>query len=155
MVLLSHEGYSGEEIARITRHSDDTVRRWLHRFQAGGCPGLREGARSGRPPTITRAVEQRLAQWVQLSPRKCGIHRPTWTMAKLAQFVERRVGVRVTPECLRRHLHRLDFVCRRPTWTVKHLARQQPGYAPTKGRSPGGYGIRRRGPMSTSRMRRN
>ncbi len=155
MVLLSSQGYLVEEIAQITHHSDDTVRRWLHRFQSHGCAGLHEEPRSGRPPTITQAVEQLLRQWAQLSPRECGIHRPTWTMAKLAQFVERRVGVRVTPECLRRHLHRLDFVCRRPTWTVKHLARQQPGYAQKKGRLPDSYGIRRRVRMSTSRMRRN
>ena len=40
MVLLSHDGYSVEEIAKITRKSDDTVRYWLHRFQHGGCSGL-------------------------------------------------------------------------------------------------------------------
>ena len=32
MVLLSHDGYCVEEIGRITRKSDDTVRNWLHRF---------------------------------------------------------------------------------------------------------------------------
>ena len=30
MVLLSLEGHPVAEIARITRQSDDTVRRWLH-----------------------------------------------------------------------------------------------------------------------------
>jgi transposase len=129
MVLLSHQGYPVEEIARITRHSDDTVRRWLRRFQRHGCPGLREQPRSGRPPAITPAVEQFLRVWAQRSPRELGVRRPAWTTAHLARQVERRWGVRVTPECIRRHLRRLDFVCGRPTWTVKHLARAQPGYA--------------------------
>jgi transposase len=152
-VLLSHEGYSVEEIARITRPSDDTVRRWRHRFQDGGCPGLREGARPGRPPKITAAVQHLLRAGGQLSPRVFGIRRPAWTMANRARLAERRLGVRVTAECIRQHVHRLDFVCRRPTWTVKHLAQAQPGYAQKKGPSPGGCGTRRPGPTSTSKTR--
>jgi transposase len=153
MVLLSHQGYPVEEVARITRHSDDTVRRWLRRFQRHGCLGLQEEARSGRPPTITPAVQHLLRAWVQLSPREFGVHRPAWTTANLARLVERRLGIRVTPECIRRHLHRLDVVCRLPTWTVKHRARAQPGYAQKKGRLPGCCGTRRAGPMSTYRTR--
>ena len=129
MILLSHQGDSLQEIASITHQSDETVRRWLHRFQQRGCPGLRQAPRSGRPPKITPAVTQLLRQWAQLCPRELDVQRPTWTTANLARLVQRRLGVRVTPECIRQHLHRLDFVCRRPTWTVKHLARQQPGYA--------------------------
>jgi transposase len=155
MVLLSHQGYSPQQIASITGQSDETVRRWLHRFHQRGCPGLREAPRPGRPPTITPAVMQLLRQWAQLSPRELGVHRPTWTTADLARLVERRLGVRVTPECVRQHLHRLDFVCRRPTWTVKHLARQQPGYAQKKGRLRGCCGTRRAAPTSTCRTRRS
>jgi transposase len=154
MVLLSARGYPPQAIARITRHSDDTVRRWLRRFQQG-CPGLGEQPRSGRPPKITTAIEHLLRDWAQLSPRQFGIHRPTWTTAKLAGLVERTLGVRVTPECIRQHLHRLDFVCRRPTWTVKHLARAQPGYAQKKGRLHGCCATRRAGPTSTCRTRRS
>jgi transposase len=153
MVLLSSRGYPPQEIARITRHSDDTVRHWLHRFQQYGCLGLREQPRPGRPPKLTAAIDHLLRDWAQLSPRQFGIHRPTWTTSKLAGLVERTLGVRVTPECIRRHLHRLDFVCRRPTWTVKHRARAQHGYAQKKGRLPGCCDTRRVGPTSTCRTR--
>ena len=43
MVLLSRQGYSVNEIAGITHQSDDTVRRWLHRFMREGCVGVQEG----------------------------------------------------------------------------------------------------------------
>lgn len=155
MVLLAHQGYSLSEIAAITRHSHETVRRWLNRFRKRGCPGLCEAARPGRSPKITPAVEQLLRDWALLSPRELGVHRPSWTTANLARLVERQLGIRVTPECIRQHLHRLDFVCRRPTWTVKHLARAQPGYAQKKGRSPGCCGARRVARMSTCRTRRS
>jgi transposase len=153
MALLSHQGYSLRQIASITRQSDETVRRWLHRFRNRGCPGLRERPRPGRPAKVTPAVEELLRQWALLSPREFDVHRPSWTCANLARLVERLLGVRVTDECIRQHLHRLDFVCRRPTWTVKHLARQQPGYAQKRGRSPGYCGTRRVARTSTCRTR--
>ena len=124
MVLLSCDGYSVNEIAKITRKSDDTVRYWLHRFEQGGCAGLMEAPHVGRPPKITARIETFLREWILQSPRDFKIHRPGWTTALLAQLVKRRFHVEVSDECIRQHLHRVHAVCRRPTWTVKHLAQQ-------------------------------
>ena len=110
MVLLSDEGYSVEEIARITRQSEYTVRRRLHRFLEDGCSGLYEAPHSGRPPEITPAIEQWLRECVLKSPRDLGAPRPSWTTAELAKLVKRQFKVEVTPECIRQHLGRLDIV---------------------------------------------
>lgn len=134
MVLLSHDGYAAAEIARITRKSDDTVRYWLHRFQQGGCAGLLEAPHSGRPPKITADIETFLHDCIQQSPRDFQINRLGWTTALFAKLVKRRFRVAVSAECIRQHLKRVNAVCRRPTWTVKHLAQQQAGYAQKKGR---------------------
>ena len=131
-VLLSLEGHSVMDIARITRQSDDTVRRWLQRFLKQGWRGLREGAHPGRPAEITPAIENFLLSCLKQSPRTFDVPRPTWTTATLAGVVQKRFGIQVSDECVRQHLQRLDIVCRRPTWTVKHLAEQQPGYAQKK-----------------------
>jgi transposase len=133
MVLLSHDGYSVAEITKITRKSDDTVRYWLDRFQQGGCSGLVEAPHSGRPPQITPRIETFLHECIPQSPRSFQINRPGWTTALLAKLVKRRFNVEVTDECIRQHLKRVHAVCRRPTWTVKHLAQQQAGYAQKKG----------------------
>lgn len=133
MVLLSQDGYSVEEIAKIARKSDDTVRYWLHRFQQGGCTGLLEAPHSGRPPQITVSIEIFLHECIPQSPRAFKINRPGWTTALLAKLVKRRFHVDVTDECIRQHLKHVNAVCRRPTWTVKHLAQQQAGYAQKKG----------------------
>jgi transposase len=109
MVLLCQHGYPVEEIARITEQSDDTIRRWLNRFNNKGCAGLREQPRWGRPAKVTAEVELLLRQWA-LQSRDLGVNRPSWTTANLARLVERLLGVRVTDECIRRHLHRLDLV---------------------------------------------
>jgi transposase len=133
MVLLSNDNYSVKEIAQITRKSDDTVRYWLHRFLQAGYAGLIEAPHSGRPPEITVGLEAFLHQCISQSPRNFKMNRPGWTTALLAKLVKRRFKVRVTDECIRQHLERVDVVCRRPTWTVKHLAEQRPGYAQKKG----------------------
>lgn len=133
MVLLSHEGYSIEEIAQITYHSKEAVRLWLHRFLEEGCAGLNEWPRSGRPAGISPTIEQFLWYCAQRSPRDFGVARPSWTTALLAKLVKQQFKVAVTPECIRQHLERIDIVCRRPTWTVKHKARQKVGYAQKKG----------------------
>ena len=132
MVLLSLEGHAVTDIARITQQSDDTIRRWLQRFIDQGWRGLMEGIHPGRPADITPAIENFLLRSLKQSPRKFDVPRPTWTAATLANAVEKRFGIQVSDECVRQHLQRLDIVCRRPTWTVKHLAKQQPGYAQKK-----------------------
>jgi transposase len=138
LVWLSQAGYAVSAIATITQQSDETVRRWLHRFAAEGCDGLLELPHLGRPPDITLVIETFIRECIeQRSPHEFGFVRATWTTALLAQAVERRYRIRVTDECIRHHLVQLDIVCRRPTWTVKHLARQQPGYAQKKARLRG------------------
>lgn len=120
MVLLANSGYVRQEIARITRQSPMSVRRWLHRFETEGGVGLLEAPRSGRPPAVTTVVK---------SPRDYGYARPGWTTALLARLVRRQFKRSVTDECIRQHLAQVDGVCRRPTWTVKHRAQAEPGYA--------------------------
>jgi transposase len=136
MILLASAGKDVSEIAAITRVSDDTVRYWLHRFLLYGYAGLIEGDHPGRPAQVTTDIECFLLDCLERSPREFGVPRPTWTTATLAQVVARRFRVEVTDECIRQHLERRDIVCRRPTWSVKHLAQQQSGYAQKKGRLP-------------------
>ena len=116
MVLLSRQGYSVNEIAGITHQSEDTVRRWLHRFMREGCAGVPESPRAGRPAAITPAVEQFLRECVRQTPREFGLRRPSWTAALLAAVVWRRFKVKVTDECIRQHLQRIDAVCRKPVY---------------------------------------
>ena len=131
-ILLAQQGYGTAEIAKIIRQSQMSVRRWLHRFSEQGCDGLLEGHRSGRPAKITPAIETFLRAVVVQSPRAFGFARPGWTTHLLARLVRRRFKQSVTNECIRQHLSQVDAVCRRPTWTVKHKAQAQPGYAQKK-----------------------
>ena len=53
LVLGSAAGLGSRALARQERMSRTTVRRWLGRFAAEGCDGLRDRPRSGRPPMMT------------------------------------------------------------------------------------------------------
>lgn len=136
-VLLAQTGYETTEIAQITRQSCWTVRRGLHRFMADGCDGLWEGLRPGRPPEITPAIELFLREALVKSPREYGLAQPNWTTMLLSKVIKRRFKCEVSDECVRQHLYDVDGVCRRPTWTVRHRAEAQPGYAQKKGQLQG------------------
>ena len=137
MIMLSLKGYSVLDIAQITQQSDDTVRRWLSRFLEHGCDGLGEELHPGRPSEVTPAIEHFLVKCLKQSPRHFGFSRPTWTTTLLSEVVNQKFQLDVSDECVRQHLQHLNIVCRRPTWTVKHLAEQQPGYAQKKAQLPG------------------
>lgn len=136
-VLLAQQGCRTAEIASITRQSPMNVRRLLHRFTDEGCASLVEAPRSGRPAEITPAIESYLRTVVVQSPHAFGIARPGWTTQLLARLVRRQFKRTVTDECIRQHLEQVGAVCRRPTWTVKHKAQAQPGYAQKKAGLPG------------------
>lgn len=52
-ILLSHQGSTREEIARICRVHRDTVSLWIDDWQEFGFQGLEDNERSGRPPILT------------------------------------------------------------------------------------------------------
>lgn len=155
MVLLSIAGKTIQEIAEIVRESDETVRRWLNRFIQGGCDGLTEGMRTGRPAKVTTEVECFLLTCIEQSPRDYGLDRSMWTTELMAKAVEAQFGQWVSGECIRQHLAQNEAVCRRPTWSVKHLAIQTPGYAQKKPPLHGFCDIRHGAGMCMSKMKLN
>lgn len=50
IILLSNEGHSTPQVAKLVRFSEDSVLYWIDRFEAEGLTGLEDRPRSGRPP---------------------------------------------------------------------------------------------------------
>lgn len=48
-VLLVCQGHSCSAVGEWLGEPPTTIQRWVHRFEAGGLSGLREGEREGRP----------------------------------------------------------------------------------------------------------
>ena|SRR5438445_4183270 len=129
MVLLALDGHAIPQIVPVVRRSRETVRRVLHRFATGELAGLVTRPRSGRPRVVTAAWEAELLRVIALSPREVGVPSATWTTDLLAGYLAAATGQRVSPETVRVHLHRLEYVCKRPTWTLKRKATEQPEWA--------------------------
>jgi transposase len=133
IVLLARDLETQSEVARVVRCSPDTVRRTLVLYQQGGRSGRR------RTPAIewhtakrTLAWQKALAAAVERGPEACGVARPTWTAPLLAQHLAEQTGIAVSEQTVRRGLDSLGYVCRRPVWTVRHKAEEQPDYLPKR-----------------------
>lgn len=68
------------------------LRPWGPRLAQAGPPGLRERARSGRPRTITGALEQPLQRLVDAAPLEHGARSSQWSGRELAAVFARAPG---------------------------------------------------------------
>lgn len=114
MVLLSAQGRTCPEIARIFETSDLTVRFWLRRFSADGPRGLYDEPRSGRPRTVTPAVVAHLDRVIREDPDQAGQVATFWTVAMLVLSILSTLKVQVGPSAVRLALHALELRWGRP-----------------------------------------
>jgi transposase len=96
---------AGHHLATVstTFHvAHSALRKWVPRFAQEGPPGLRERARSGRPPQITCALERHLPRLVDAAPLAHGALSSQWRCRALAPVFAREPGVQLGRERVRR-----------------------------------------------------
>ena len=120
MILWSNQGLSPPQIAERVRFSDETVRRWIGRYEADGIRGLLTKPRSGRPRRVTAAYEQLLNETVDQAPRDLGLPFSNWTTANLSAYMVEQTGIEITPRQVENYLKAHGWRLRRPVRTVKH-----------------------------------
>ena len=128
IVLLAQQGRSVAEIAAIVFRSRDTVERVLNRFLQGGVAALPPRKAPGMPPTVTPEWKAELLRVIDLDPHTVGVPSANWTTGLLAAYLATTTGITVTAETVRLYLRAAGYVCKRPTWTLKRQAEEQPGY---------------------------
>jgi len=77
------------------------LRTWVHRFATEGTRGLVDRPRSGRPPTITCALEQHLNRLVDHDPLEHGSLSSQWSCRELATVLAQQTGVQLGRERVR------------------------------------------------------
>jgi transposase len=131
IVLLARQLSSQAAIACVVGCSVDTVRRTLQRYRHRGRAALHGPVRLRHSRTRrTVGWQQALAGAMARGPAACGIERPTWTAPLLAAYLAEQTGLTVSERTVRRGLRSLGYVCRRPTWTLRHKAAAEPDYFP-------------------------
>ncbi len=128
MLLLSAKGQTSTQIAQTVLRSQDTVVRVLKRFITGGVEAVPRRTAPGRERTVTAAWEGELLRVIELDPHEVRQDTANWTTERLAEYLCEQTGIQVTEETVRVYLHAHDYVCKRPTWTLRRKAETQANY---------------------------
>jgi transposase len=128
IVLLADEGRHAPEIAWLVRRGPHQVRKVLRRFQTEGLAGLVPRKAPGRAVQVTPAWRNELQRVIELDPHTVGVDSAVWTTRLLADYLAAVTGYRTGIETVRVHLHRLGYVCKRPTWSLKRKSTEQAGW---------------------------
>lgn len=112
VVLLRSIGVTWQQIRMTLFCSNDLIAETMRRWNAGRLDGIAQEQRAGDViPEWLRAV----ARWVStLAPQDFGYFRSRWSCEILAEVLSWEQGIRLSAESVRRGLHRLGFVWRRP-----------------------------------------
>ena len=108
-LALVLEGASREEAARAAGMDRQTLRDWVHRYNAEGLDGLSDRRRPGPRPRLTREQEAELATAVERGPdpERDGVVR--WRRVDLQALIETRFTVRLHERSVGKVLRRLGF----------------------------------------------
>ena len=105
VLLAAERGMVAAEIAAVVRMHEETVRRWLVRYQAEGLKGLADAPRPGAPLQISQAYRDQLLALVRRRPRGLGLRFSLWTGDRLADYLAERTGIRASKTSVYRLLN--------------------------------------------------
>lgn len=108
-LALVLDGQSRTEAARSCGMDRQTLRDWVHRYNAEGLTGLSDRPLPGRPPRLSAEQMRELAQIVETGPDPATDGVVRWRRIDLCDVVERRFGVRVAERTMGAILRRLGF----------------------------------------------
>jgi putative transposase len=150
-LALVLEGASRGEAAKACGMDRQTLRDWVHRYNAEGIDGLVDRPPPGRPPRLTAEQEAELAAIVVNGPDLAEHGVVRWRRVDLRVVIERRFAVRLHERTVGKVLRKLGF--RRLSARPRHPAVDAAAQAAFKKTSPSWRAARspRRPPASPSR----
>jgi len=118
-VLECGRGKGVVEVARTLGVTRQSVYNWVRRYQHAGKPtSLADAPRTGRPRQAHGAAETLLQVLIMASPEQCGYHATYWTVPLLLDQVRQNLGTACCDTTIRRSLHRLGYVWKRPRYVL-------------------------------------
>src|SRR4051795_10152536 len=87
------DGMSREEAARVGGMDRQTLRDWVHRFNAAGVDGLRDFPPEGHPPRLSPEQLAALGEIVETGPDRARDGVVRWRRIDLKRVIEERFGV--------------------------------------------------------------
>jgi transposase len=113
-IAMVLEGRSRTEAAELNGMDRQTLRDWVHRYNAIGVVGLKSRPRPGRAPVLTKLQRAELLELVLAGPdpQIHGVVR--WRCVDLQAEMERRFAVKVHVNTIGRWLHELGLTRLQP-----------------------------------------
>lgn len=127
-LALVLEGATRTEAARSAGMDRQTLRDWVHRYNAGGLDRLRNHANPGGPRRkLTEEQEASVADWVRAGPTLEEHNVVRWRCCDLRDEIARRFGVEMHERTVGKLLARLNFsrVSVRPRHPAQDVAAQE------------------------------
>lgn len=145
------EGRSRTEAAALNGMDRQTLRDWVHRYNAEGIEGLKSRQAPGRPPSLSESQKAELRELVieGPDPEVHGVVR--WRCVDLRAEVARRFRVEVHENTIGRWLHELGLTRLQPR--PQHPQKDPEAEAAFKKTSPIWYELRFRRPQSAARSK--
>jgi transposase len=108
-IAMVLDGVSRATAAETCAMDRQTLRDWVHRFNAEGIEGLSDRLRPGRPSSLSDAQQAEIAQWVEAGPdlERDGVVR--WRRADLCKRIQASFGVTLDVRTVGKLLHKLEF----------------------------------------------
>jgi transposase len=108
-LALVLDGASREQAAASCGMDRQTLRDWVHRYNAEGLPGLSNRRPPGTVPKLTAEQSAAVAEWVRAGPKLAEDKVIRWRRIDLAGKIEREFGVSLAERSVGDLLHRLGF----------------------------------------------
>jgi transposase len=102
------------EIARRIGCHASSVMRWRNAFQSGGQKALKAKPAPGRPPRLTSKQKKHLVRLLIQGAMAHGYRTELWTTQRIADLIERHLGVRYHRNHVGKLLHRIGWSHQKP-----------------------------------------
>ena len=113
-IALLLEGQSRETAAAMNGMTRQTLRDWVHHYNAEGVPGLRSRTGPGRPPTLSEARKEELKELVLKGPDPDRHLVVRWRRIDLREEVATRWSITVCEQTIGRWLRQLRMTRLQP-----------------------------------------
>jgi transposase len=114
-VLEFDYGRSVADLARMLGVTRQSVYNWIETYlQAHDPAALQDAPGRGRPPALDEDEQHLPEALLAVSPQDLGYPHASWTIPLLQDLLEIATERRLSDGTLRRALHRLDYVWKRP-----------------------------------------
>lgn len=131
VVAFLKQKLSLHEIARRIGCHASSVLRWRNALQSGGQDALKAKPAAGRPPRLTTRQKARLVCLLAQGALAHGYRTELWTTQRIAELIERRLGVSYHRNHVGKLLHQLGWSHQKPD--RRALERDETAIAEWKG----------------------